>query len=121
MATVLVDFDTHMGRDFEVQRPIGVWLTRADGGIDLRYRPEVEDGEDPGNDNYLLTYQSLEEFVDGWRGGTMTPDFAALLEYLSETTYLGRCFRTFSEVPDEMTIDEAYERFVVNEEALPVG
>jgi hypothetical protein len=119
MRTVMVDFDTSGGREFDVQRPIGVWLTRPEGGIDVRYRQEVEDGEDPGFTNYFRTVRQLEDWVDGWRAGRMNPNFSEILEWAAETGYLGFRYRTVAEVEDSVTIDEAYERFVEKGEALP--
>ena len=119
MAVIMGDFDTSGGRDFEALRPIGVWLTQADGGISLRYRPEVEDGEDVGHDNYLRTLRSLEDPVDQWRAGKALPDFAELLVRVSDSSYLGLTFRTIGIVDDAMSIDEAFERFVIAEEPLP--
>jgi hypothetical protein len=87
----------------------------------LKYRSEVEDAEDDGHDNYLRTLRSLEEFVDQWRSGQGKPDFPALLEYVTEVGYLGWTFRTVGVVDDPITISEAFERFVMDEEPLPVS
>lgn len=120
MTWVLVDFDTHMGRDFDAQVPIGVWVTRPDGGVDLRYLTEVTEGDHPGFDNYLRTYQQLEEHLDAWRAGTAQPDFEELLQWVTETAYLGFKFSTLAEFDEEISLDEAFDRFVVNGEPLPV-
>ena len=89
MAVVMVDFDTTQGRDFEKLRPIGVWLTQTDGGMSLRYRPEVEDGEDDGHDNYLRTLRTLEEPLDDWRAGKARPNFTELLVKTPDSSYPG--------------------------------
>lgn len=118
MAVVLVDFDTHGGRDFAVVKPIGVWVTRDDGGLDVRYLPEVEDANDPGHDNYMRTLMMLEPFLNAWRSGGGVQDFRSHLIYLAETSYLGFTFRTIAEI--DVGADEAYDRFVVKQEPLPV-
>lgn len=119
MTWVLVDFDTHMGRGFEKYVPIGVWVTLPNGGLDVRYLDDVTEGDHPGFENYLRTYQELEQHLDAWRAGQEEPDFPALLEWCQEMTYLGFRFRTLAEI-EEMTLDEAFERYVVRAEALPV-
>lgn len=118
MSYVLVDFDTHLGRGFEVQRPIGVWVTLDPFGVAFHYRTEVEEGEDPGYENYMRTFRALEGPLQAWRAGEEI-QFATWLEYVSETTYLGTAFRTFGFLEDPITIDEAFRRFVLDEEPLP--
>ena len=117
MRVVMVDFDTSRGTDFGKVRPIGVFLASPDGkAVVLRYRPEDE--EEP-SDNYFGTMTYVQPFLDEWRHGFPVA-WSQLLVRMEEQTYLGLRFRTVSLVPDEMTVEEAFERFVVKAEPLPV-
>jgi hypothetical protein len=119
VATVMVDFDTSSGRDFAALRPIGVWVAHDDGSIEVRYLPEVEDGEDLAHANYLRTLRSIEEPLQEFRSGTARPDFHEILRWITEGSYLGLSYRTVASI-GSITLDEAWRRFVIDQEALPV-
>jgi hypothetical protein len=111
----MVDFATPI-RSMESYFPIGVWCASPDGSsVELRYQSEVE--EEP-HDNYLRTMSVLGGVLDAWRRGDAVRWDVELVR-AAGNDYLGLRFRTLSQVDDEVTIDEAYEQFVVRQEPLP--
>ena len=129
MRAVLVDFDTSgPRRGFDSVRPIGILLERVGSpGFDSMYLEGVTDGEDPGHDNYVRTMQAVELFREMWdkgeapQGVTEATETRALLTYLADNSYLGVRLRSLGLVPDETTLGEAFETYVVRAEALPVS
>ncbi len=122
--TILIDFDTELFRTFEDQRPIGVLLERGNGdpGFDTQYLFTVTDDEDEtGHDNYMQTAQAVEEFRSAWdQGAPVEIRVADLFTYLADQSYLGLRLRTLSKVDDSVTLEEAFNLYVVGETPLPV-
>ena len=122
--TILVDFDTESreGRDFEVIRPIGVLLEYGEAaGFESLYDFAVTDEQDSGHDNYVRTMQATEEQRAKWdQGEDPGVSVAELFTYIADQSYIGTRFRTVGIVDDSVTLTEAYERFVENQEPLPV-
>lgn len=114
---VLVDFETNPEGDIELYRPIGVVLVSPDGrDVEVRYTDEAAD--EP-SDNYLRTTAYLQPHLDEWRHGQADFEWRDILVRMVEGAVLTLRFHTIATVPDEMTIDEAYERFVLQQEPLP--
>lgn len=122
MKAVLVDFDTVVGRDFSRIHPIGLFLETPEGGIEMRWRTVFEDGE-ADSDNYLRTLKAVESWLEGWRSGSLpegAPTARQMLTYLADQSYLGTRYRSISMLEDDVSLEEAFKRFVVHEEPLPV-
>lgn len=121
---VLIDFRTegHLGREFDSIKPIGILMERADGrGFESRYLPEVTEDQDAGHDNYVRTMQATDEFRDAWNNGfPVAVTVGELFTYLADQSYLGTRFRSLGMVDDGVTIEDAYRRYVVGAEPLPV-
>ncbi len=126
--TILVDFDTERSRDFEEIRPIGILLERGDRpGFDSQYLQSVTDDEDEtGHDNYVRTMEATELFRELWdKGDTLEgiggeTSVAQLFTYLADNSYLGLRLRSLGMVDDAVTLQAAFEMYVVNGEPLPV-
>jgi len=119
---VLVDFDTERrdGRDFEVVRPIGVLLERDTEGFESLYLDEVTEGRDTGSDNYRRTMEAVDEFRTKWdTGQPVEITVGQLFTYLSVGSYLGLRYRTVGMLDDGVTIEEAFQTYVVDREPLP--
>jgi len=121
MRTLLVDFDTDPGRHFEAIRPIGVLLEREGGqGFESRYLEAVTESGDSGFDNYERTMAETQEFRDQWNTGE-SPGVTVkeYFTYLADNSYLGLRLRTLGMVEDAATLEQAFERYVVQAEPLP--
>lgn len=122
--TILVDFDTELFRTFEDQRPIGVLLERGNGepGFESQYLQTVtDDEEETGHDNYVRTMQVVDEFRAAWnQGGTVDISVPELFTYLADNSYLGLRLRSLGKVDDGVTLEEAFDLYVVVESPLPV-
>jgi len=120
--TILVDFDTSQGRDFERQRPIGVLLQRVGrAGFDVQYLESITEDSEDGHDNYVRTMQAVEEFQLRWDKGDELPGMTTvrqLFTYLADQSYLGLRLRSLGDVDDAVTLAEAFELYVVQQEPL---
>lgn len=118
---MLVDFDAEAGFNFDEMRRIGVVIEDGSGGVSLRYRSEViEDEADTGFLDYVRTLQRIEPFLEAWNRRAESQDWRVIFTRLANESYLGLRFRVVSLVEDEVTVDDAYERYVVNGEDIPV-
>jgi hypothetical protein len=122
MKSILVDFDTEPGRYFEDIHPIGVLLERGSvPGFDTMYLPSVTDDADSGHDNYVRTMEQVAEFRQAWDKGEETPGMTTvekLFMYLATGGYLGLRLRTIGKVEDGVTLEEAFDLYVVQEKPL---
>lgn len=120
--TILVDFDTSKGRDFEKQRPIGVLLERVGRpGFDSQYLESITEDSDDGHDNYVRTTQVVDEFRLRWDKGDELKGMTSvrqLFTYLADQSYLGLRLRSLGDVDDGVTLAEAFDLYVV--QALPL-
>lgn len=132
--TILVDFDTEPGREFDDLRPIGVLLESLDPiGFTSRYLAAVTEEQDSGHDNYLRTMSAVEELRTGWEVGEPEAVTAAsvveFFVWLADNSYLGLRFRTLGMVDEAVTLDEAFDLYVVqasplrvlSDEEFPIG
>lgn len=122
--TILVDFDTEPGRDFERVRPIGVLLERSGrAGFDSQYLEAVTEEGDSGHDNWVRTMQAVEEFRLRWDHGDEFRGMVTVRElftYLADNSYLGLRLRSLGDVDDGVSLAEVFERYVVQAEPLPI-
>lgn len=123
MKAILVDFDTEPGRDFADVRPIGVLLERKPGeGFDSLYLQTVTDDEDDtGHDNYVRTMNATEAFREIWDKGLDAEPIATVEElftYLATNGYLGLRLRALGKVDDAVTLEEAFDLYVVQAKPL---
>lgn len=119
---ILVDFDTEgpLSRSFDEVTPIGVLLEDAVEGFLVKYLESVTEEQDFGHDNWVRMMSKVEGVVEEYRKQGGTFDAARLFTYLADNSYLGLRLHSVGLVEDGMTIDEAFSRFVVNQEPLPV-
>jgi len=122
--TILVDFDTDAGRDFNDIVPIGVLLERADGAsFESLYTEAVTERGDSGFDNYVSTMEATSDFRDVWDSGgdsSQFPTVKDLFIYVADNSYLGLRFRAIGMVDDSATLQEVFDLYVVQQEPLPV-
>lgn len=118
MRTILVDFDTEPGRNFDDVRPIGVLLERFEGaGFDSMYLESVTEEGDSGHDNYVRTMTETQEFRDRWDAGEdVGAPVSAYFTYLADNSYLGLRLRVLGKVDDGVTLQEAFDKYVVRAE-----
>lgn len=120
--TILVDFDTEPGRSFDRVRPIGVLLERVGrAGFDTQYLEVVTEEGDSGHDNYVRTMEVTNEFSLRWDKGDELKGMATVRElftYLADQSYLGLRLRSLGDVDDGVTLQEAFELYVVQQEPL---
>jgi hypothetical protein len=112
--TILVDFQER--GSFEAHRPIGLWLTTAAGGAEVRYLPEAEN--EP-YDEYLRTMVLAEQWLVAQRRQEPV-DWPNVLVRLADRTYLGVSFRSVGHVGDEVSLDEAFRLYVEEGKPLPI-
>lgn len=120
MRAILVDFDTEPGRAFEDVRPIGVLVEREGGsGFESLYLEAVTEEGDSGHDNYVRTMAQTQEFRDRWDlGEDVGAPVSTYFEYLAESGYLGLRLRTLGFLDDGVTLQEAFDQYVVRAEPL---
>lgn len=119
---IVIDFVLGEGESgFTAAQPIGVILENDSGGVDIRYRDEaIESDSSPVNEAYMSTMLYLERWLQAWRSGEAEVDWEQVLTKLADSSYLSIRYRNISRVGDEMTIEDAYETFVVEGEPLPI-
>ncbi len=119
---ILIDFDTEgpLSRNFDEVIPIGVLLEDAVEGFVTKYLESVTEDQDSGHDNWVRTMSKVEGVVEEYRKQGGTFEAARLFTYLADNSYLGLRLHSVGLVDDGMTIDEAFSRFVVKREPLPV-
>ncbi len=124
MRTILVDFLV-ADREIDDYEPIGCWLTSPDGSqCEVRYTEFVE--EEP-LDEYLRTMGFLEQWLEAQRIEDV--DWPTVLVRAADNSYLGLKFRSIGHVEDDVEIDAAFVRYVVQgvrlddraDEELPSG
>lgn len=119
---ILVDFNTEgaLSRNFDEVEPIGVLLEDEIEGFRTLYSTAVTESQGPGHDNWIRTLAAVAAQLMGYQKRGEPLDVPELFTYLADNSYLGLRLRAVGRVDDEMTIQEAFDRFVVNREPLPL-
>ncbi len=118
---MLIDFDAEVGFTFDEMPRIGVLIEDGQGGLVIRYRREIEEQEAlTGHQDYKQTVEAITPAIDAWNNEAEKIDWRALLTRLANQSYLGLRFRVVTLVDDEMTLDEAFARYVEGDELIPV-
>lgn len=123
---ILIDFSTEhqLGTSIAGLVPIGVYLERATRGFDSLYLTSITEDSEAGHDNYVRTMEAVEEFRFEWdhfdRQLAKGVSVEELFVYISQQSYLGLRYRVIGKVEDSVTLEEAFTKYVVNQEPMTV-
>lgn len=110
---VVIDYDTLGSFEIEDFVPIGVVIEDGTGDVAIRYTLEAVDDVHP---RYQAMVRHLESSREAWNRRAEEQDWTQIFGRLVNQSYPGIKFRIGTFVEDEMTVDEAFERFVVRRE-----
>ncbi len=110
---LVIDYDTFGSLEPEEYEPIGVVIEDGTGDVAIRYTSEAEEDDHP---RYHAMVRHLEPSREAWNRRAEEQDWNQIFGRLVNQSYLGIKFRIGTFVDDDMTVDEAFDRFVTNRE-----
>lgn len=109
----IIDYDTLGSFEVADYVPIGVVIEDGTGDVAIRYTVEVVEDVHP---RYQAMVRHLEPSREGWNRRGERQDWTEIFGRLVNQSYLGIKFRIGTFIEDDMTVDEAFDRFVTNRE-----
>jgi len=113
----ILDYDPAGGVDVDSLVPLGLVAVTDGGGLELLYTEAAVDEPHP---RYRAMAMHLEALLEDWRNNGTVIDWSVPLTRMVEMSYPGLRWRVPVDIPDGVTNEEAFERYVLGREDPPV-